>query len=225
MWQGSLYFNYCQTRMHKEFNFLDTYTYYIYRGLVSRNEWKKPAFTPLSEKLEQKYRNMGLAKGNTVIVAPFAYSVKKIPIWVWEKLADLLHEKGYQVFANINTETEVNPFKNMRTVFFPFAECEAILQYSGYFLALRSGLCDIVSMIPCKQVLLYPEEMNPINYYVHRSDLIFSGFKAMGYDTEHIVELSSPVIQDAVCEDNDQYSKEELNELYYDLIEKIIANF
>lgn len=225
MWQNSLYFNRCQTRMHREFNFLDTYTYYIYKGFVKRTEWRKPGFLPLSEELIRKYERAGLVKGKTIIVAPFAYSVKDLPIWVWETIAEKLKEKEYAIFVNINTELEVNVFENMKTVFFSFDECEAILQYAGYFLALRSGLCDIVAMIPCKQVILYPEEMDPINYQVHRSDMIFSGFEAMGYDAEHIVEISSPVIQDIVCTDSEEILRTKTQTAYEELIEKVTGQF
>lgn len=225
MWQNSLYFNRCQTRMHKEFNFLDTYTHYIYKGLVNRAEWKKPAFLPLSEKLIKKYEKAGMIKGKTVIIAPFAYSVKDLPIWFWEEIAKKLKEKGYAVFVNINTESEINVFDNMETVFFSFDECEAILQFAGYFLALRSGLCDIVSMISCKKVILYPDEMRPIDYRVHRSDVIFSSFESMGFDTENIVEISSPVIHDIVCGGSEEIWEEKTQIAYQKLIKKVIEQF
>lgn len=225
MWQNSLYFNRCQTRMHREFNFLDTYTYYIYKGIVDRSEWKSPEFKTLSQTLVKKYKKLGLIKGKTVIIAPFAYSVRNLPVWFWETIAEKLKEKGYVVFANINTETEINIFENMETVFVPFDECEAILKYAGYFLALRSGLCDIVSMIPCKQVILYPAEMDPIDYRVHRSDMVFSGFKTMGYDMKNIIEISSPMIHDIVCPFNQELTGEKAWVYYQKLIEKVMEQF
>jgi len=225
MWQLSLHFNRCQTRMHREFHFLDTYTYYIYRGLVDRRDWKKPTFQPLTEELEEKYRKAGLQKGKTVMIAPFAYSVKNLPVRFWDRLAERLQEKGYAVFANINSETEVNPFDHMRPFFFPFQECEAVLTYCGYFLALRSGLCDIVSMIPCRQVLLYPDEMKPLDYRVHRSDMAFSSFQVMGFDVGNITEISSPIIRDIVCADNKGLSEEKSAAAYEKLIETVERQF
>lgn len=225
MWQGSLYFNRCQTRMHREFHFLDTYTYYIYKGLVDRQEWRKPAFLPLTGELEKKYLEAGLKKGRTVIIAPFAYSVKNLPVWFWDEMAERLRIKGYEVFASMNTAIEVNPFDRMEAFFFPFEECGAVLRYCGYFLALRSGLCDIVSMIPCRRVLLYPEEMDPLDYRVHRSDMAFSGFGTMGFDTANITELSSPAIRDIVCDDSGNYSQAELTALYYGLMDEVERQF
>lgn len=225
MWQGSLYFNRCQTRMHKEFHFLDTYTYYIYNGMVGRQEWKKPGFLSLTEGLEEKYREAGLKKGKTVIIAPFAYSVRNLPNWFWDEIAERLRKKGYEVCASINTALEVNPFTNMVSYFFPFEECDAFLRYCGYFLALRSGLCDIAAMVPCRQVILYPDEMEPLDYSVHRSDIAFSGFGSMGFDTRNITEISSPAIKDIVCGDNGRYSEEEMAGLYHELVEEVDGQF
>lgn len=225
MWQGSLYFNRCQTRMHREFHFLDTYTYYIYGGMVGRQEWKKPVFQPLTEELEERYRQAGLRKGKTIMIAPFAYSVKNLPAWFWEEIADRLREKGYEVFASINTAVEVNPFGNMDSFFFPFEESEAVLQYCGNFIALRSGLCDIVSMVPCRQVILYPEEMEQLDYRVHRSDMKFSGFEVMGFDTGKITEIASTVIRDIVCAEDYKYSETELVARYYELVAEVEKQF
>lgn len=225
MWQGSLYLNPCQTRMHKNFNFLDTYTYYIYDGMVNREQWNMPRFKKLNDELTKRFQNMGVIKGKTVIMAPFAYSVKNIPEWIWEKIAMELKRRGYEVFANINVELEVNPFKHIKPIFFSFDESEALLTYAGNFLALRSGLCDIVSMVPCKQVLLYPEEMTPIDYSIHRSDAIFSGFKTMGYDVSNMVEISSPMIEDFAGVRVNCYTQKEQDELYNQLINKVLQQF
>lgn len=225
MWQGSLYFNRCQTRMHESFNFLDTYTYYIYNGIVNRQKWKKPLFLPLTKELEKKFQDNGMKKGKTVIIAPFAYSVRNLPVWFWDKLAGRLKKMGYEIFANMNIDIEINPFEQMKSFFFSFEEAEAVLKYCGYFLALRSGLCDIVSMIPCRQVILYPQEMNPIDYRVHRSDMNFSSFKAMGFDTTYITELSSPVIHDIVCAEEDEWEQAKNIHLYDELTEKVLRQF
>lgn len=223
MWQGSLHFNRCQTRMHKEFNFLETYSYYTYEGLVDRKAWNMPAFKSLSQDLKKKYDALGIKKGKTVILSPFAYSVRSLPGVFWEGVTKKIKEKGYQVLVSINPNTEINPFDEIDSVFFPFDESEAILTYSGFFLGLRSGFCDIVSMVPCKQVILYPEEMQPIDYAVHRSDKIFSGFEAMGYDVSNIVEISSSTITDIVFQPFElMYNS---GEIYHQLEEEILKHF
>lgn len=223
MWQYSMHINRCQTRMHRQFNFLDTYTYYIYRGLVDKERWQKPRFEPLSGALREKYAGYGMTEGRTVLVAPFAYSVRDLPEWFWDDVARGLKARGYRVFASINPALEINPFEEMKSVFFPFSESDAILRYAGNFLALRSGLCDIVAQIPCRQVILYPDEMSPLDYRVHRSDLVFSGFKAMGFGTDGIVEIGSPAIRDLVSPavDYDRLERETLEKL----TEQVLCQF
>lgn len=225
MWQMSLYLNRCQTRMHSPFTFLDTYTHYIYEDMVSIDEWSKPDFCNLTSELKQKYDNLGIVPQKTVIVSPYAYSVKTLPVWFWDRLACKLKEKGYQVFVSINDQNELNVFDNMKTIFFPYEESKAVLEYAGYFLGLRSGLCDIVALVEgCRQIVLYPEEMNPIDYKVHRSDMIYSGFKTMGFISEHISEISSKLIKDIVANDEVMSIVEQV-ELYNKLEEDILMEF
>lgn len=226
LWQGSLYLNRCRTRMHREFNFLDTYDYYIYKGMVSKDKWTHPNFLDLDDSLRQKYERMGVVEGKTVILAPYAYSVKNLPEFFWEEIAEHLREKGYRVFVNVNESKEVNLFDNIPSIVFPFSEAKALLTYAGNFLSLRSGLCDIVSLIPCKQIILYPEEMQPIDYGIHRSDVNFSSLHVMSKEAEkYITEISSPVIRD-IADKKDKHFPYKIMCQHYDaLISKIEAVF
>ena len=224
LWQLSLHLNRCQTRMHRNFNFLDTYTYYIYEGMISKEQWKKPAFIELSDDLRKKYEDMGIKEGRSVVLAPYAYSVHTLPSWFWKRVIEGLKNKGYEVFINLNPNEELNKFAGTHSVFFSFQELEAALSYAGHFLALRSGLCDIVAMIDCHQVILYPEEMSPIDYTVHRSDIDFSSFRSMGFETDHIDELSSPAIHDIVV----KYESLDIDEMVHELerlCQKIMDRF
>lgn len=196
MWENTLPLNKCRLRMQERFTFLDTYQHFIYRNLVSPKEWQQILFLPLSEQLRKKYQAWGMREGRTVIVSPNAYSVKKLPEWFWDKVAAVLQDKGYKVFVNLNPATELNPFNCMQPVFFPYEECEAVLKFAGHFVALRSGLCDIVAQIPCRQVILYPAETRHPDYSVHRSSRDFAGLGFMCNDKNMLTELESPVIED-----------------------------
>lgn len=224
-WQWSLYFNRCRIRMTERFHFQDTYTYHLYEGLVTKEKWKLPGFVGLDNDLVNKYKKMGILKDRTIILAPFAYSVKNLPDYFWSKLAVLLSQKGYKIMVNINPGSEMNPFPEIEAVQFPFAEIEAILTYAGHFLALRSGLCDIAALVKCHQVILYPEKMQPANYSMHRSDVEFSGFCNMEFDSGHITEISSPLIKDIVNDRVDNRTPWEICSLYDELNHKILNEF
>lgn len=224
MWQHTLYFNRSRIRMTEKFNFMDTYQYFTYNNLVSKDKWKLPEFKRLDEELEKRLIDQGMMKGRTVIIAPYAYSVKNLPVWFWDKVTEILINKGYEVFANINSETEVCPFKNMKSIFFTFSESVTILQYAGCFLGLRSGFCDIISSAECKKIILYPCKPQKVDYSVHRSDLEFSGLEIMGLTEGDVYEIASPLIKDITNKTGIPYSVSELSDMYNDLINKIVEN-
>lgn len=224
MWENTLPLNKCRLRMQERFTFLDTYQHFIYRNVVTPKEWQRPGFLPLDGALRDKYRAWGLQEGRTVIVSPNAYSVKKLPEWFWEKVAVELQAKGYKVFVNLNPAAELNPFRSMEPVFFPYDECEAILRYAGYFLALRSGLCDIVAQVPCRKIILYPSEIRQPDYSVHRSSLDFASLRSLCQDENLLVELESPLIED-LLQGNDTLDGWERLQEYQRLLEAIVERF
>ena len=224
MWENTLPLNKCRLRMQERFTFMETYQHFIYKNLVSTEEWQKPLFVPLDKELRQKYKELGLQEGRTVIISPNAYSVKKLPEWFWEKVAIELQVKGYMVFVNLNPAVELNPFRSMQPVFFSYAESEAILRYAGHFLALRSGLCDIVAQVPCRKIILYPAEIRQPDYNVHRSSRDFASLRMLCPDKEQLVELESPVIED-LLQGNDALDGWERLQEYQRLLENILERF
>lgn len=224
MWENTLPLNKCRLRMQERFTFMETYHHFIYKNLVSSEEWQQPLFAPLNEELRQKYKSWGLQEGKTVIVSPNAYSVKKLPAWFWEKVAIELQARGYKVFVNLNPMAELNPFRSMQPVFFPYAECEAILRYAGHFLALRSGLCDIVAQVPCRKIILYPSEIRQPDYSVHRSSRDFASLRPLCQDGNQLIELESPVIED-LLQGNDTLDGWERLQEYQRLLKAITERF
>ncbi len=224
MWENTLPLNKCRLRMQERFSFLDTYQRFIYKNLVSPEDWQQPLFSPLSENLRQKYRKWGLCEGNTVIVSPNAYSVKKLPEWFWERVAGALQGKGYKVFVNLNPMAELNPFRSMEPVFFPYEECDAILRYAGHFLALRSGLCDIVAQVHCRKVILYPAETPHPDYSVHRSSIDFASLRPLCKDEKLLIEIESPLIED-LLQGNDTLDGWERLQEYERLLTSILERF
>ena len=47
--------------------------------------------------------------------------------------------------------------KGTKGIFLTYAEMIAALPDAGGFIAVRSGLCDIICHASCKKVILYPE--------------------------------------------------------------------
>ena len=97
---------------------------------------------------------MNLKKGRTVILAPYAGSFQSnIPSEAWERLVHSLKSMGYDVCTNCYGEKE-RPIKNTIPIQFSYEEGIPLIEYAGGFVAVRSGLCDILSQANCSMVIL-----------------------------------------------------------------------
>ena len=110
------------------------------------------------------FQKMDLKKGQTIIIAPYAGSfVPNISMESWESLTELLKEKGYCVCTNCFGDKE-SPIYGTQPIIFPYEEAKNVLEYAGGFIAVRSGLCDIVSSANCKMVIIYENGFNASRY-------------------------------------------------------------
>lgn len=93
----------------------------------------------------------------TVILAPYAKSVKKVPFSFWTLLTQELKNKGYHVLTNSSGEAEpcvvgTNP------VFVPHSALVSLVEYAGAFVGLRSGMFDAIYGANCLQIAVYPDD-------------------------------------------------------------------
>ena len=191
-WDYGLYFNRCRVRMLERFNFMDTYKWYVL-NLKKEILFTKPIFKKMSKEFIFEMSKKGVIKNKTIIISPDANSVTKLPVLFWNDLISDFKEKGYFVFVNCNY---ASPFK-APDIFFNYEESVPLLEYCGYFVGIRSGLCDIISTAKCKKIFIYPQKDKKINYSEHRSEIEFSGFKVMGLtssDDNTTIEISTPLI-------------------------------
>lgn len=98
-----------------------------------------------------------ILKSRSVILAPYAKSVNAVPIVFWELLANALKERGYAVFTNCGNQYEspiwgTTPLNNP-----PLEQIRSIIQYAGFFVGLRSGLCDLIVTVPAKKIFIFPD--------------------------------------------------------------------
>ncbi len=214
-WTYSLYFNRCRLRMTETFNFMDTYKWYVF-GLKEDVYMEPVKFPGISNEIMNKLHDMSFHKGKTVIIAPEANSVTQIPVEFWNIITGKLEKKGYKVF--INTKKKNN--YNTKSVFFDYSEMAAVLEYAGYFIGIRSGLCDIISTVKCKKIILYPEKKES-DYNEHRSEIDFCGLRNMGLvEDKEIVELETALIRNIT---ENQYKIDEREETRI-LIDKIVMS-
>lgn len=113
---------------------------------------------------QELFAELKLVPHSTVIMAPYAGSfVSEMGMEVWEWIAERLTKAGWTVATNCNGDTE-KPVPGTVPVWFPYKEAVQMLEYAGAFIALRSGLCDIISQADCRKVILYESGVNAARY-------------------------------------------------------------
>lgn len=140
---------------HKNINFFQNYQHMVFDG-------KSAEFLRIQEKnseLENYCRTNGIIKGKTVILAPYAKSILSVSIVFWETLANMLRNNGYTVFTNCGKDSELT-IEGTKRILFPIEMANLVVEYAGFFVGLRSGLCDLISCSKCKKVIIYPKWEN-----------------------------------------------------------------
>ena len=114
-----------------------------------------PNFISLTNEDYNFFTKYSMIPQKSVILAPYANSNGKYlnSIDFWNLLAVKLLQKGFSVFTNcIGTQ---EPLEKTVPISFPLEKGNAYLEYAGYFIAWRSGLCDILGHANCKKIVLY----------------------------------------------------------------------
>ncbi len=101
----------------------------------------------------------GLRPGRTVILAPYARSlVHGHDEQFWNSLAADLTARGYDVCTS-GFGPEEPAVAGTSLLQFPFSEAVQFVESAGFFVGLRSGLCDVIS--PAKAVKVILHERGP----------------------------------------------------------------
>jgi hypothetical protein len=142
--------------------------------------------------LNTEFQNID--KGRTIIVAPYGYSSPApiMPMEIWQEIVDTFLRKGYKVYTVGYGEKEM-PIRGTLLIQFCYREACSVLEYAGGFLAARSGLCDIVHMAKCRQMIIYGKNIR--NKYISdffslkRNYTLFNGEEIIfdDYDKKDLV--------------------------------------
>lgn len=139
----------------------------IYEGLSFSTMFKKvvmnlsdeiepmqPHFC-VEKNIEDIFEEKGLKKGKTVILAPYSSSAQVINMDIWEDIAEKLCKAGYAVATNCILGKE-RPISGTTELAFEYKYAKTYLEYAGFFVGARSGLCDIISSTNCRKIVLTP---------------------------------------------------------------------
>lgn len=173
---------------HPHITFAEMFKYDVFE-LNEDATFSHPCFEEDPLYAEELFRKLGLKKNRTIILAPYASSfVSEIATRQWEELVRVCVKQGYTVCTNSFGENE-SVIKGTVQIQFPYEKAKSVLELAGTFIGIRSGLCDVISSIRCKQIILYENGFNA-------SDIVYFGLKNMGINTnakEYVYEEGSLV--------------------------------
>lgn len=118
---------------------------------------------------EKELIEKGMREGKSVILAPYANSCERLPFQFWELLTEELIKRKYVVFTN--TTGSQQPVKNSIRLEIPLNQLGNYLEFAGYFISLRSGLCDVAGRSQCKQIIIFRDRSNIHSSQVEQFDL------------------------------------------------------
>jgi hypothetical protein len=101
------------------------------------------------------FKSRGLPIGKTVILAPEANHSPVLPQSFWVKLSSQLHKKGWTPVTNTMDIRKVVPGTTIFDV--PLQFLRASAEIAGKVIAVRSGLCDLLSATQASMTVLYPK--------------------------------------------------------------------
>lgn len=210
LWPHTRYFNRCRVRMIRPFTFYDTYKYYVF------DFYKDIRIIPTTRPYFNSIDTLKLLTSKSIILAPYANSIKVYTDDLWIQLIQKLKMNQYNIL--INCTNYENSF-GCKQIFFNYNDSKAILEQAECFIGLRSGLCDVISSAKCKKIVLYPQ-IKKLNYSEHRSDIEFCSLKTLGLCNE-VVELESNLIEN-ITDISSKISKTEVEKEINKLVDSII---
>lgn len=107
-----------------------------------------------TEEISALFEKYGLQPGKTVVLAPYANTIYEHHEKLWLDIVRHCKERGLSVCTNCGAPGEA-AIEGTIPVFFPFSQAVAFLDTAGYFVGIRSGLCDLISTSTCKKIIIY----------------------------------------------------------------------
>lgn len=145
-------------------------------GLPENSQKSTPQFNELNQKIILEFQKKSLKPGKTVIISPYSTCISPLPNWFWGDIVKELKRNGYTVCTN-SAGAHEPVIEGTVPIFFSYRDAIAALEYAGFFIAVRSGLCDIISSASCKKFVFYP---NKVFFCPPNRTLEYVGLENMG---------------------------------------------
>lgn len=137
----------------RKLNMLDVYKYGLF-GLDESSTVSYPSIPKDITFAQKLFKENKLIPGKTVIISPYANTVIGYSLSLWSSITLKLNEMGYTVCTNCNGREEELP--GTIRLSYPIDKAESVVNYAGFFVAIRNGFCDIICNTECKKIIIYP---------------------------------------------------------------------
>lgn len=129
----------------------------------------------------QKYfKLIGVRPEKTVVLSPHSNTLSGLSNQFWYKLCKEIKRYGFDVCCNAMPKEK--QIKDVPIVNLDVAAIAAFVEKAGFFVGVRSGICDILAFTKCKKIILYPIDCS-------EKDRAFFSLNTM-WHKEDFVELS-----------------------------------
>lgn len=176
---------------YRRFQMIDAYRCLL--GLPADEQIELPTAPHLSEveAARERLRDQDLAPGRTVIICPETRSTptEGVSDLLWSRLRTEL--KGIGLVPVVNSATR--RIRGATTIDIPLHQFRATVLAAGYFIGLRSGLCDLVCDLEgCSRLVLYPPARLSAGTVFEVASL--SGYGLPSPPSEHLIADDDSVV-------------------------------
>jgi hypothetical protein len=142
-------------RGYKGLNFERVFRYFVF-GFDGSVPHEPPPYKDYGREVDALFEKYGLIKGRTVVLSPYSNTLFDLSDDVLERIVKHCMDSGFSVCTNCAGAEK--PVKGTKAVFFPLNQAIEFMDAAGFFIGVRSGLCDVISPSKCKKVILYEKE-------------------------------------------------------------------
>lgn len=111
----------------------------------------------------ENFKNYKLCHKNTVLIAPLSnsvdrtYKTNEIFKLFWQDVYIFLRKNGFNIALNGVNRGELSLTSDDYTVVdIPLSQIIPFVEYGGFFIGARSGLCDLLGFAQCHKKVIYP---------------------------------------------------------------------
>lgn len=140
-------------RGYKKLYFTQLFRKFVF-NLPDNIKPQHPILKDESQRVDEIFDKYGLKAGETVVLSPYSNTLSDLPDEFWIELAKSLTTKGYCVVTNCGGKSEI-AIQGTIGAFFPLDVAPQFVEKAGYFIGVRSGLCDVISGSKARKIILY----------------------------------------------------------------------